>query len=168
MKNASRTWRLLCSATLAVVASCGSADNGDDADSDDTAGSDASEDGVPCTADYPTYHAGLNMTVNGVTATLMSADPAPPRQKVRNDWAVALTDSSGAPMSDFEIETPDTYMPVHRHHGATLPMVSIEGTPGQFKLNALNFTMPGPWLTIFSVAPTNGQSALFQFKICVE
>jgi hypothetical protein len=123
---------------------------------------------VPCAADYPVYKDGMSAKAGELVVRLLSVSPAPPRQKTPNNWVFSVVDAEGTPVSGVSFGTPDSYMPVHRHHGRTPPIAAAGTQPGQVLLNAIDFKMRGPWQVNFDVVPAGGQPIATTFQICVE
>ena len=123
---------------------------------------------APCTPDYPRYRPGLSVKAGELTVVVVSMAPAPPRQRVPNDWILQLFDASGSPVTDATIENASTNMSVHGHTGNSLPRVVPQPAPGQFKLDNLAFQMRGPWEVLFDVTRQGGRPTLVTFKACVE
>ena len=123
---------------------------------------------APCNADYPRYRPGLSVKAGDMTVLAVSMVPAPPRQRVPNDWVLQLFDASGTPVADATIANATSYMLVHGHSGNSRPIVVPQQTPGQFKLDNIDFKMRGPWEVLFDVTRQGGRPTLVTFKICVE
>ncbi|MDB4987814.1 MAG: hypothetical protein JWN04_2992 [Myxococcaceae bacterium] len=145
------------------VADATRADAGPEADADPN---DESE--VPCPPDFPQYSAGMTTTVGDLTVRLLSASPAPPRQLVQNNWLIELVHADQTPATDAIVANADSYMPVHRHHGSTQPVVLPDATAGRVQINAINFRMRGPWQVNFNVTPAGGTAAIATFQVCVQ
>jgi YtkA-like len=126
------------------------------------------EEEVPCTAENPAYEPGMSMQAGELTITLLSAEPAPPRQKLANDWTLEISDGDGAPLESATISNAESYMPVHNHYGTRRPRVQEQAEPGQYLLDNIDFRMPGPWEVVFDVQPAAGETQTVRFKICVE
>lgn len=130
---------------------------------------DAGEDeDVPCTEEYPTFEPDLSMSAGDIGVRLISAQPAPPRQKVVNDWVVELTDADGAPLAGATIANAESYMEVHVHYGRHAPTVTELSEPGQYAFDDIDFKMRGPWQLVFDVQPEGGSKQTVRFNICVE
>jgi len=125
------------------------------------------EEDVPCTPEYPAYSDGMTAKAGDLTVRLVSVSPEPPRQQTPNNWALEVVDAAGKPVSGVTIDTPDSFMKVHNHHGRTQPKVVVESEPGRVKLNAIDFKMRGPWWVTFNVA-SGGKTNEAKFWICVE
>lgn len=137
------------------------------------AGADASEIDptvdVPCPNDFPQYHDGMTQKAGDLTVKLLSVSPAPPRQQTPNNWALSVLNADGSPATGFTVTSPDSYMPVHRHHGRQPPKVVLGADPGAFKLDTIDFFMRGPWQVIFSIVPaTGGDGVRTTFQVCVN
>jgi len=123
---------------------------------------------TPCTATHPRYRPGLSVKVADLTIVATSMVPAPPRQRVPNDWILQLFDASGSPVTDATIENAYSWMIAHGHGGSTRPGIIPQPTPGQFKLDNIDFKMRGPWEVLFTVTRPGAKEALVTFNICVE
>jgi hypothetical protein len=126
------------------------------------------DDQVPCDASYPSFTPGMSVMAGAMTVKLQSIRPAPPRQKVKNDWVVQVLDASGAPAPEIALAYADSYMPVHRHHGNTPPVPAAGTEPGSAQLNDIDFIMRGPWQVIFDVQQRGTKVGTATFQICVE
>jgi hypothetical protein len=94
---------------------------------------------------YPDYAPGMSVKVGSLTAALHSVRPTPPRQKVANEWNVEIRDERGQPVPEASISNPDSFMPVHNHHGRTPPSTAALSEPGRAQIKAIDFQMRGPW-----------------------
>jgi hypothetical protein len=110
----------------------------------------------------------MSVQAGDLTITLLAAKPAPPRQKVANDWTLEITDADGAPLSSAAITNADSYMEVHGHYGTRRPSVSEQAEPGQYLFDNIDFIMRGPWQILFDVQPEGGAKQAVRFNICVE
>jgi hypothetical protein len=155
---------------LGTASACGEDDGGahvHDGLHDHDAAVDEEEE-VPCTEDYPVYREGMTVKAGDFTVQLLSVSPAPPRQQTANNWMLQVVDSAGAPASGVTIENPDSYMPVHRHHGRTVPKAVPQSEPGKVQIAGIDFKMRGPWQVNFDVVPTGQKAILTTFSICVQ
>lgn len=169
MSPCSRFLALALAAGLCGVAACGDDKN---PNTPASVGADAGEDSVeeeaPCAADYPLYRDGMTARAGDLTVRLVSVSPSPPRQQMPNNWLLELVDGTGAPATGFTIENPDSYMPVHLHHGKAPPKVVVQNEPGRVQLSAIDFKMRGPWQVNFDVVPAGGKPTLTTFQVCVQ
>jgi hypothetical protein len=169
MSPRSRFLALALGAALLAVAACG-----DDEDPRSQVGADAGAgaadevEEVPCGADYPAYHADIKVQAGDLTVKLVSVAPEPPRQQTPNNWMLEVVDASGAKATGFTIENPDSYMPVHRHHGNQPPKVVVQSEPGRVQLAAIDFKMRGPWQVNFDVVPSGAKPISTTIPICVQ
>ncbi len=168
--------RLLLATCLAALgcgddaptdAHAGHADAAVHADTGTDAGDDLPDE-VPCDAAYPSFTPGMSVNAGALKVKLLSITPAPPRQKVKNDWVVQVVDASGAPATGITLANGDSYMPVHRHHGNTPPISAAGTEPGTAQLNDIDFIMRGPWQVIFDVLQNGAPVGTATFQICVE
>lgn len=171
-----------CLSALALVYACGddseAADSDHDAEHDHDAGGEHNHDdpvadvdldaATPCSAEYPSFTAGMSKPAGALTVKLMSISPEPPRQKVKNDWTVQVVDASGAPATGITLANADSYMPVHRHHGKTLPYTNTTSEPGGAQITKIDFIMRGPWQVLFDVLQNGTKVGTATFQICVE
>lgn len=123
---------------------------------------------VPCDSTYPAYHDGMTQKAGDLTVKLLSVNPNPPRQQTPNNWALQVVNADGTPATGFTVSLPDSYMPVHNHHGRQPPKVAMDADSGTFQLNTIDFFMRGPWRVTFSVTPTGGKEIVTTFQVCVE
>jgi hypothetical protein len=164
-----------CVSALGFAYACGDdaapSDDGHEHDHDAATEADAddhTDEEVPCDASYPSFTAGMSVKAGELTVKLLSIDPQPPRQKVKNDWVVQVVDASGAPVPGITLANGDSYMPVHRHHGNTPPTSAAGTEPGTAQLNDVDFIMRGPWQVSFDVLRNGAEVGLATFQICVE
>jgi len=170
MSPRSRFFALALGAALLGVAACG-ADEDPSSQVGADAGADAGDEELeeaPCTADYPTYRDGLTAKAGDLTVRLISVAPSPPRQQTPNNWMLEVVDAGGAKATGFTIENPDSYMPVHRHHGNQPPKVVVQSEPGRVQLAAIDFKMRGPWQVNFDVVPSGAKPIPTTLPICVQ
>jgi hypothetical protein len=100
---------------------------------------------------------------NALVFRLLSATPAPPA-RYDNTWEVEIS-ASGAPLDNAQLQvTP--FMLKHEHVSA----IHVESTmteAGHYKLDHVNFSMPGVWeTTIRASAGATTDSAVYKF--CIE
>ena len=108
---------------------------------------------------------GLSKTGASITATFVSADPAPPI-KGDNSWVLTFTDEADAPLDGLEIVvTP--MMPDHGHGTPVEVVVSATGNPGEYSLSPVNLFMTGYWETTLDITLDQEQDAV-TFGFCVE
>jgi hypothetical protein len=165
-----RFFALALAAGLVAVTACG-----DDSNTpvlvpaaDAGGGDESEEEEAPCAADYPVYHDGMTVQAGALTVRLLSVAPAPPRQQTPNNWMLEVVDAAGTPASGFTIGNPDSYMPVHRHHGNQPPKVVVQSEPGRVQLAAIDFKMRGPWQVNFDVVPNGEKPIATTIQICVQ
>lgn len=133
----------------------------------ETAADSVSDDAL-CGPTYPDYAPGMSVKVGTLTAALHSVRPTPPRQKVPNDWSIEIRDESGKPIPDVSLSNPDSFMPVHNHHGRTPPSIATLPEPGRAQLKAIDFRMRGPWQVLFDVERAGAKVGTATFQICVR
>jgi hypothetical protein len=128
-------------------------------------GSDAGEVGCATRTDVDVYAQGLQRaSPNGhFSATLVSADPAPPVRGT-NNWTVKLTDAQGNVAGDAPEATP--FMPEHGHGTSVVPSMQKQND-GTYQVGPLYLFMPGVWRVTFSpmAGATDADSPRFLFCI---
>ena len=98
-----------------------------------------------------------------LTFKLMAIDPAPPA-RYENTWTVEIDGASG-PIANADIAV-IPYMPKHDHVSAIHAVASQEPGSSAYKLERVNFSMPGVWeTTIRASAGATTDSAMFRFCI---
>jgi hypothetical protein len=103
-----------------------------------------------------------------LTATLLSATPAPPALRT-NSWTVKLVDATGAPISGAALSVVP-WMPDHGHGSSVVPQVTA-GAAGSYTLDSLYLFMPGVWRITLGVMPDAGMpnpDDEVQFFFCIE
>lgn len=175
---------LTAAAAIWMAIGCGGDDDDDGANSPVDASTQAE---VRCPADIPAFYAGetSGMEAMGeneeIKARLIAADRVPPA-RFANTWTVELMDAQGTPLADAEIVKACAFMTVHRH-GLPPRMIEPLDEPGRFELQALNFSMRGPWQVQLAVrsdsvpeatargtdcAPNATGTDYLAFDICVK
>jgi hypothetical protein len=156
--------------SLLALAGCGGSSKsvalGDAGVEDASADADLSD--VAC-GSIPSHPVGLKASTktSGIVAQVVKVDFDPPR-KFDNDWVIALTDKSGAPIHGAIIKNPDTYMPKHNHPGGFTPVVSELATePGHYEFKGIYFSMTGPWEVLFDVGTGGAAPELVVINVCV-
>jgi hypothetical protein len=111
------------------------------------------------------FAVGLSKSGVGLTATFVSADPAPPI-KGDNTWVLALTNDLDEAVDGLTIVvTP--MMPDHGHGSPIEAIVTATGTPGEYEISPVNLSMAGYWEITLDI--TNGQDQdAVMFGFCVE
>ncbi|KIG19020.1 hypothetical protein DB30_05924 [Enhygromyxa salina] len=126
---------------------------------------DGEEEGCAAETRADTYAVGLSKSGSFVTASFVSADPAPP-VKGDNSWVLSFSDADGEPLDGLEIVvTP--MMPDHGHGTAIVAEVSPTGTPGEYDVAPVNLHMTGYWEIAFDVTAADQQDSVM-FGFCVE
>ncbi|MDB4971806.1 MAG: hypothetical protein JWN48_147 [Myxococcaceae bacterium] len=155
-------------AALDAALDAGASSQGDSG-ADAAAADDLDEDeDVPCTPDFPDYSDGMTAKAGDLTVRLLHVSPEPPRQQTPNTWVIEIVQADQTPALDATVSNADSYMPVHRHHGITRPVVQAGAAPGQTKISAINFKMRGPWQVNFDVTPAGGKPIITTFQVCVQ
>jgi hypothetical protein len=119
-----------------------------------------------CAADTRTdeYAVGLSKTGTFVTATFVSADPAPPALD-DNTWVLSFSDA-GVPLDGLEITVTPT-MPDHGHGTPVAAVVTPTGEAGQYSITPINLFMAGYWEIAFDITQGAEHDAVV-FGFCVE
>jgi hypothetical protein len=125
---------------------------------------------VTCQTDsrVTAYTAGMSAASpdRGLTATLVSSDPAPPAN-TNNTWLIKLTDSSGNPVDGATVGVVPT-MPYMGHGTPIHPVVTAQ-SGGQYQVADINLFMPGIWeVTLGATTPSNATAENVSFFFCVE
>jgi hypothetical protein len=125
------------------------------------------EGAVGCAAETrdDDYAVGLSKTGMSMTATFVSADPAPP-VKGDNTWVLSFTDSGGAPLDGLAI-TVTPLMPDHGHGTPVVAVVTPTGEAGQYSIEPVNLFMEGYWEVTFEITQGDVQDSVV-FGFCVE
>jgi hypothetical protein len=141
-----RSGRVLCVlAAWLSVAGCGSdTKHSDSSDGGpDAADSDAGEElVVQCpdgTLEASSLVSGVSAKGTTITAKFVESDPSPPA-RYDNLWTMDFTDASGAPVTDMQMTSAQTWMPYHGHGWPGSGKALSE--PGRFKVK-LNLNMRG-------------------------
>lgn len=96
-----------------------------------------------------------------LTFKLMAVDPAPPA-RYENTWTLAVDGASG-PILGADIQV-IPYMPKHDHVSAIHAVATQEPSSSWYKLEHVNFSMPGVWeTTIRATSGATTDSAMFRF-----
>ena len=105
---------------------------------------------------------GANDTFN---LKLMTISPAPP-QRLVNSWVVEVDwAASGTPVDGATLNVMP-YMPSHGHPSPEEVIVTAAGSPGQYNLDPVFFSMPGVWTTtITTTQGTATDSSVYTFCI---
>jgi YtkA-like len=96
--------------------------------------------------------------------TLTSAAPAPP-SRGDNMWMLEVK-SGGAPVTGATV-TVAPYMPDHRHRSGVDTIITPGPTPGTYKLEPVNFFMPGIWEVTIGATPAGGVRDQAVFSFCI-
>jgi hypothetical protein len=103
-----------------------------------------------------------------LTATLLSATPAPPAL-MSNSWTVKLTDATGTAITGATLSIVP-FMPDHGH-GTSIVAQVTSGADGSYTLDPLYLFMPGVWRITIGVMPDAGAPAPddeVQYFFCIE
>jgi hypothetical protein len=111
------------------------------------------------------YAVGLSKTGTFVTASFVSADPAPPRLG-DNTWVLRFTDSGGAALDGLDI-TVTPMMPDHGHGTPVVAVVTPTEAAGEYSIAPVNLFMVGYWEITFEMTQGDQQDSIM-FGFCVE
>lgn len=179
MKPTPRRLAALCSlvTALALGSGCEDGDQGmsDGSAADDGSGDGADDGGTETGGDDGTMQArceseerdddfALGLAHEGAEMQVAIAD-ADPAMPIRGDnaWTLAVTDSSGAPMTGLDL-TVGPWMPDHGH-GSPVQVNVTEVGDGEYLVEPLNLFMAGYWeITVEIEDPEDS----VMFKVCVE
>ncbi len=120
----------LCSLVLCACASAGTTQ----------ASLDCTED--PSLADF----SGQSWATSGAGTFKLRIAAASPNTPTKGDnsWTLELSDVTGAPLSDVNLQvTP--FMPQHGHGTGVKAIVTPSVEPGRFVVTPVNLWMPGLW-----------------------
>ncbi len=158
--------RLLVSASLAaLLPACSSSSNAGPADASVDVGPAPSL----CSTDprAQTFTPGMAGTASSgpLTVKLASVAPSPP-DKGNNDWTIAVTDATGAPVDGLAIAVAP-FMPDHGHGTSITPQVTAKGG-GQYDVSLLNLFMAGIWTVTLKLADGDaGPASQTKFTFCI-
>jgi hypothetical protein len=111
------------------------------------------------------YVVGLSKAGTLVTASFVSADPAPPALG-DNTWVLSFSDSDGAPLDMLEIVVTPT-MPDHGHGTPIMAVVTPTGEAGEYRVTPVNLFMAGYWEIALDLTWGDEQDSVM-FGFCVE
>jgi hypothetical protein len=81
------------------------------------------------------------------------------------DCQIDLKDAQGQAVTEAKISI-DGGMPSHGHGLPTAPVVSPIDGQGHYRIDGLQYNMPGPWLLGFLIKTASGQDkVVFKFEI---
>lgn len=81
------------------------------------------------------------------------------------DCQIELQDRQGQAITEAKISI-EGGMPIHGHGLPTAPVVSPLDGQGHYRIDGLQYNMPGPWLLGFLIKTTAGQDkVVFSFEI---
>ena len=101
----------------------------------------------------------------GLVSASYTSEPAEIPLGAIHTWTVTLTDKDGNPVEDADMSL-SADMPEHRHGTTTRPRVSPAGTPGSYRVEGMNFHMPGWWRITLDVSCC-GSRDLARFDLVV-
>ncbi|MEM9059861.1 MAG: FixH family protein [Pseudomonadota bacterium] len=88
----------------------------------------------------------------------------PPLNQIHS-WELALVDREGNPLDGADV-TIVADMPEHLHGMTTQPQVSDQSSPGHFRVDGMNFHMPGWWVVTLDVSRNRGRDLAY-FNVVV-
>ncbi len=160
-------------APLALLSACDGSSEGDDEhaeehthDESDTTDETGHASGCEAETRDDEFSVGLAKSGTSVTATFVSADPAPPI-KGDNTWVLSFTDIGGAPLDNLTISATPT-MPDHGHGTPVAAVVTPTGTAGEYEITPINLFMAGYWEVALDVTLEGGATDSVTFGFCVE
>jgi len=167
---------VLASAAASACSSSGSTDATASAGIGPAQESDASsppDEEVSCQSDPRVSPYTLPLTLTGPAGySVTLTDRAPnPSARGLNQWTVAVTDASGAPLAGANLVLATT-MPDHGH-SSPAPVAPATDALGSSSVPGLNFFMAGVWqiqIDVYSsgAASDAGPSDSVAFLFCVE
>jgi hypothetical protein len=164
-------WVLLLAAGLAACdadADAGPTDGGRDAGGDGSVRppSHDDDDFKGCPTGYASLAPGLQAAGERLAVDVIAALPQEP-ERYLNQWTVELSSLSGEPAPEAEVVRGQTFMPVHGHDGRVEPRMTALAEPARFQVDALNFTMRGPWEVRLWLRSETGEDDYVVFDVCV-
>jgi hypothetical protein len=145
---------------LAFAGGACTTDDGQDEHADDESEGGEQSDCEAETRDDE-FMIGLSKSGQSVTATFVSAEPAPPI-KGDNTWTVMLSD----PTASITAAIP--FMPDHEHGTAVEAVVSATANPGEYVIEPVNLFMSGLWEITLDISTQAGTTDEVVFAFCVE
>jgi len=161
MRTDPMRWFLLVPLTAAAACSGGPAD--------------APDAETSCLGDPrgETFTSGMSKSGdNGITFTIVSADPAPPARSgdsMYNTWTVDISNADG-PLAGAMVSLVP-FMPDHNHGSGIPPIIAETATPGEYEMSRIDLFMPGIWENTIKAIPSGGSQAdldSVKFTFCIE
>lgn len=82
-----------------------------------------------------------------------------------HSWTITVTDKKGDPVDGAEIVL-SADMPEHLHGMTTRPMITAGTAPGYYKVEGMNFHMPGWWEIILDISKGRSRNmAIFNLLV---
>jgi hypothetical protein len=155
-----RRWhmRLFLMASTALIAACGTNDDGGMVDCTKVKGAD-------------TFVVGLEKagSTGALDFKMMNAMPAPPARG-DNTWVFQINSMTsgvvGAPVDGAQLVV-SPFMPAHQHGSPVQVQITPMPDPGTYKLDPVNLWMPGVWETTIR-ATTSSASDNVVYRFCIE
>lgn len=115
------------------------------------------------------FTAGPTWTAEGL-AGLLSGEVSPesgaPRVGEFQSWVLTVRDGKGEPVEGARIGV-NGGMPAHGHGLPTRPQVSTTVGPGRYRVEGVQFNMPGNWVLLFEVRTAAGLDRI-QFLLAIR
>ena len=112
------------------------------------------------------FSVGLSKSGELVTATFVSATPAPPI-KGDNAWVLDFADLSGEPLEELDIVV-IPMMPDHGHGTPVEAVVTPTEVAGQYEVTPVNMFMTGYGEVHLELTLAGGEQDTLMFGFCVE
>lgn len=104
------------------------------------------------------------VTEQGMFRVSIQSQATPIRLWRVHQWTVHVTDAKGEPVSGAQLLV-DGGMPQHRHGLPTAPRAAPSGTPGDYLISGVKFSMPGWWELKLGVTAPDGRADRITFNI---
>ncbi|MDI1365831.1 MAG: FixH family protein [bacterium] len=112
---------------------------------------------------------GLDLSLDrpsdqGVFRVRIRSQAAPIPMSRVHPWTVHLTDRAGLPISGADL-TVDGGMPEHHHGLPTAPRATPAGTPGDYVISGMKFSMRGWWEMKLAIKAPDGRADRITFNL---
>lgn len=104
------------------------------------------------------------VTDQGVFRVSIQSQAQPVRLWRVHQWTVHVTDAKGEPVSGAQLLV-DGGMPQHHHGLPTAPRAAPTGTPGDYVISGMKFSMPGWWELKLGVTALDGRADRITFNV---
>lgn len=81
-----------------------------------------------------------------------------------HQWTVHLSDAAGRPVDGASLSV-DGGMPEHGHGLPTAPRAAAAGTPGDYVISGMKFSMTGWWVLKLGVTAPDGRTDRITFNV---